>query len=72
MTAVQPLHDSFPGSREISLTVSPTNAAARMMGRSRSTLRVGMKKDDGGVPSKTLFDEKEGDWVWQYPVQSKP
>jgi hypothetical protein len=23
--------------------------------------------DDGGVPGKTLFDEKEGDWVWQYP-----
>ncbi|MGA3283923.1 MAG: hypothetical protein ABSD57_05640 [Verrucomicrobiota bacterium] len=21
--------------------------------------------DDGGVPGKTLFDEKEGDWVWQ-------
>jgi hypothetical protein len=25
------------------------------------------EKDDGGVPGKTLFDEKEGDWVWQYP-----
>jgi len=25
--------------------------------------------DDGGVPGKTLFDEKEGDWVWQYPVK---
>jgi len=24
------------------------------------------EKDDGGVPGKTLFDEKEGDWVWQY------
>jgi hypothetical protein len=23
------------------------------------------EKDDGGVPGKTLFDEKEGDWVWQ-------
>jgi hypothetical protein len=22
------------------------------------------EKDDGGVPGKTLFDEKEGDWVW--------
>ena len=21
------------------------------------------EKDDGGVPGKTLFDEKEGDWV---------
>ncbi len=27
------------------------------------------EKDDGGVPGKTLFDEKEGDWVWQYPSQ---
>ncbi len=25
------------------------------------------EKDDGGVPGKQLFDEKEGDWVWQYP-----
>jgi hypothetical protein len=25
--------------------------------------------DDGGVPGKTLFDEKEGDWVWQYPLK---
>ena len=25
------------------------------------------EKDDGGVPGKTLFDLKEGDWVWQYP-----
>jgi hypothetical protein len=25
--------------------------------------------DDGGVPGNTLFDDKEGDWVWQYPVQ---
>ncbi len=23
--------------------------------------------DDGGVPGKTLFDEKHGDWVWEYP-----
>ena len=22
--------------------------------------------DDGGVPGKGLYDEKEGDWVWQY------
>jgi len=28
------------------------------------------EKDDGGVPGKTLFDEKEGDWVWQYPARS--
>ncbi|HVM59483.1 MAG TPA: hypothetical protein VMV72_01325 [Verrucomicrobiae bacterium] len=27
------------------------------------------EKDDGGVPGKTLFDEKEGDWVWQYPAE---
>jgi len=25
------------------------------------------EKDDGGVPGKTLFDDKVGDWVWQYP-----
>lgn len=24
------------------------------------------EKDDGGKPGKTLFDEKDGDWVWQY------
>ncbi len=30
------------------------------------------EKDDGGVPGKTLFDDKEGDWVWQYPPQQKP
>jgi hypothetical protein len=23
------------------------------------------EKDDGGVPGKTLFDEKDGDWVWE-------
>ena len=27
------------------------------------------EKDHGGVPGKTLFDEKQGDWVWQYPSQ---
>ena len=26
------------------------------------------ERDDGGVPGKTLFDDKEGDWVWQYPA----
>lgn len=26
-------------------------------------------KDDGGVPGKRLFDDKEGDWVWDYPAQ---
>ncbi len=25
------------------------------------------EKDDGGVPGKAMFDDKEGDWVWQYP-----
>jgi hypothetical protein len=25
--------------------------------------------DDGGVPGQTLFDDKQGDWVWQYPVK---
>ena len=25
------------------------------------------EKDDGGTPGKTLFDEKQGDWVWQFP-----
>jgi len=25
------------------------------------------EKDDGGTPGKTMFDEKNGDWVWQYP-----
>ncbi|HEV7924046.1 MAG TPA: hypothetical protein VGR14_01740 [Verrucomicrobiae bacterium] len=25
------------------------------------------EKDDGGVPGKTLFDQREGDWVWSYP-----
>lgn len=28
------------------------------------------EKDDGGAPGKTLFDEKQGDWVWQYPSQA--
>jgi len=27
------------------------------------------EKDDGGAPGKTLFDEKQGDWVWQYPTK---
>jgi hypothetical protein len=26
-------------------------------------------KDDGGAPGKTLFDEKEGDWVWDCPLK---
>ncbi len=30
------------------------------------------EKDDGGIPGKTLFDDKEGDWVWLYPAQSTP
>jgi hypothetical protein len=27
------------------------------------------EKDDGGVAGKTLFDEKQGDWVWEYPAK---
>ncbi len=27
------------------------------------------EKDDSGVPGNTLFDDKEGDWVWQYPAK---
>jgi hypothetical protein len=28
------------------------------------------EKDDGGVPGKTLWrDDKDGDWVWQYPAR---
>jgi hypothetical protein len=25
------------------------------------------EKDDGGTTGRTRFDEKQGDWVWQYP-----
>ncbi|MGA3179747.1 MAG: hypothetical protein ABSF38_05325 [Verrucomicrobiota bacterium] len=25
------------------------------------------EKDDGGVPGTTLFDQTQGDWVWDYP-----
>jgi hypothetical protein len=27
------------------------------------------EKDDGGVPGKTMFDDTEGDWVWEYPSE---
>jgi hypothetical protein len=27
------------------------------------------EKDDGGAPGKKLFDEEEGDWVWDYPAR---
>jgi len=27
------------------------------------------EKDDGGMPGKTLFDQTQGDWVWEYPAQ---
>ncbi len=27
------------------------------------------EKDDGGIPGSKLFDENEGDWVWQYASQ---
>jgi hypothetical protein len=26
------------------------------------------QRDDGGTSGKGLYDEKEGDWVWQYPA----
>jgi hypothetical protein len=25
------------------------------------------EKDDGGVPGKDMFDQTQGDWVWDYP-----
>jgi hypothetical protein len=27
------------------------------------------EKDDGGAPGKTLFDQTQGDWVWEYPAE---
>jgi hypothetical protein len=24
--------------------------------------------DDGGMPGQNMFDDKQGDWVWQYPA----
>jgi type II secretory pathway pseudopilin PulG len=27
------------------------------------------EKDDGGVPGKSLFDDQQGDWVWEYPAR---
>jgi hypothetical protein len=27
------------------------------------------EKDDGGVPGQILFDDKQGDWVWQFPAK---
>ena len=27
------------------------------------------EKDDGGVSGKTLFDDQQGDWVWEYPAR---
>ena len=27
------------------------------------------EKDDGGVPGRTLFDDLQGDWVWEYPAR---
>ncbi len=29
------------------------------------------EQDGGGVPGRTLWDEKQGDWVWQYPANSR-
>lgn len=30
------------------------------------------EKDDGGVPGKTFYDEKQGDWVWFSQPQPQP
>ena len=27
------------------------------------------EKDEGGVPGNKIYDEKQGDWVWDYPAQ---
>ena len=27
------------------------------------------EKDDGGMPGKSIFDDKQGDWVWLYPAE---
>jgi hypothetical protein len=27
------------------------------------------EKDDGGVPGETQFDQTQGDWVWEYPME---
>ena len=27
------------------------------------------EKDDGGVPGKTPWDDKQSDWVWEYPAK---
>jgi hypothetical protein len=27
------------------------------------------EKDDGGVPGKTIFNDQQGDWVWEYPAK---
>ena len=29
------------------------------------------QQDDGGRPGKTMFDEKDGDWVWQVPAAAQ-
>jgi hypothetical protein len=28
------------------------------------------EQDDGGVPGRVLFDDKSGDWTWEYSKQS--
>ena len=27
------------------------------------------EKDDGGVAGKSLFNDQQGDWVWEYPAK---
>ena len=29
------------------------------------------QQDDGGRPGKTMFDDKDGDWVWQVPATAQ-
>ena len=29
------------------------------------------QQDDGGSPGKTMFDEKDGDWIWQVPATAQ-
>jgi len=30
------------------------------------------EKDDGGVPGKTVSDDRQGDWVWRYAANQSP
>ena len=51
------------------LTNDPASQSPGTTNRQFVLYSVGWnEKDDSGVPGKTLFDEKAGDWVWQYPA----